>query len=85
MISQAWSWALLVLSLTSTWLAGSGRISAWVVGLVSQALWLTYGVVTAQWGFAVSALAFAVVHGRNLVRARRRRRRARDRAEAGTS
>lgn len=71
MISQVWSWVLLGGGLLVQWLAGSGRSSAWVVGLVFQVLWLAYGLATDQSGFVVSAVLYAVVHARNLVRARR--------------
>jgi membrane protein implicated in regulation of membrane protease activity len=72
-ISQLWSWVLLGGGLLVHWLAGSGRSSAWVVGLVFQVLWLAYGIATDQSGFVMSAVLYAVVHARNLARARRTR------------
>jgi len=50
------------------WLAGSGRRSGWIVGLCIQALWLSYGIATQQWGFLVSACAYSLVIGRNLAK-----------------
>lgn len=50
------------------WLAGSGRRSAWIVGLAVQTLWVAYGMLSHQWGFIASACAYAIVIGRNLAR-----------------
>lgn len=76
MISQAWSVALASIGLVMLWLAGDDRPAvrqaAWVVGLSYQVLWLVYALASQQWAFAVSAVAYAVVHARNLRRGRRR-------------
>ena len=76
MISPVWSVVLAVAGLVTMWLAGNERPSAWpwIVGLVSQAGWLYYALATGQWGFVVSALAYATVHARNLVLRRRARK-----------
>ena len=68
MISQYWSWLLASGGLLMLWLAGSGRRSAWILGLCVQVLWLSYGIVTRQWGFVVSSLAYSAVIGRNLAK-----------------
>lgn len=68
MTSQWWSWCLAAIGITGLWLAGSGRKSGWVVGIAVQVLWIAYAVVTAQWGFIASALAYGTVNTRNLVR-----------------
>lgn len=82
MISPLWSVLLAGGGLAVLWLAGNERQLtrqlAWVVGLLLQALWLIYALVTDQWAFAVSAVAYAFVHGRNLRCARRRRQNAED-------
>lgn len=73
MISPWWSWALAAFGLTGLWLAGSGRPVGWSIGVAAQLLWLTYGAVTEQCGFLLSAVAYGIVHARNWRRWRRRR------------
>lgn len=64
-IEQIWSAGLGFLALTVTHLAGSRRISAWVVGMVSQCGWLGFMIYTGNWGFLVSFIGFTVVYIRN--------------------
>jgi hypothetical protein len=66
-----WSVVLAALGVVGLWRAGSGKRSGWVIGLAAQLLWLTYALVSAQYGFILSAVAYGVVYGRNLLRARR--------------
>lgn len=70
MISVWWSVLLTVLGVTAMWLAGRNLAYGWALGLAAQGLWVAYAVVTAQWGFLASALAYGLVYGRNLARAR---------------
>lgn len=60
-----WSYILAAVSVFGLWLAGRKSKTGWAVGFGSQFLWATYGVVTEQWGFALSAIPFAWVQGRN--------------------
>jgi hypothetical protein len=64
-IEQIWSAALGILALTGTHLAGSRRISAWVVGLVSQCGWIGFMFLTENYGFLVSICGFTAVYIRN--------------------
>lgn len=64
-IEQVWSAALGLLALTSTHLAGSRRISAWVVGMVSQCGWIGFMFLTENYGFLVSITGFTYVYIRN--------------------
>ena len=70
-MTQAWSWVLTVVGVTGLYLAGSKRIIGWWIGVGAQALWLSYAVVTRQWGFIVSAFAYGSVYFRNIARWRR--------------
>lgn len=71
MIPQYWSWLLAAIGVSGLWLAGSKRALGWHIGLAVQVLWIVYAVATRQWGFIASALAFAAVNLRNLIRWKR--------------
>lgn len=49
-------------------LAGNKRKGAWAVGLLNQALWLVWIVLTQSWGLIPMNLALWVVYGRNYVK-----------------
>lgn len=60
-----WSWVLTAVGVTGLYLAGKRVWWAWFVGLGAQVLWLAYALVTAQYGFVVSAFAYGWVYARN--------------------
>lgn len=64
-MSQWWSWALAAVGITGIWLAGRNNKAGWAVGVGAQMLWLAYAVVTEQWGFLVTAVAYGAVYARN--------------------
>lgn len=68
MIDWWWSWLLAGIGLTGLWLAGNHNVHGWRIGVAVQVLWITYAIVTRQWGFIASALAFGFVNGRNLMK-----------------
>lgn len=70
-MSWWWSWLLTAIGVLGLWLSGRRNYWGWCVGLAAQLLWIAYAIVTTQWGFIVSALAYAVVYGRNFIRWRR--------------
>jgi hypothetical protein len=76
-----WSVVLTVLALLTSWLIGNKQTLGWALAFASQGLWLTYAIVTVQWGFVASALAFAVMNWRNWRKWRREDRVARARVE----
>lgn len=63
-----WSWLLATLGVTGLWFAGNKSIWGWAIGISVQILWLIYAISTAQYGFIFSALAFAGVNIRNLIK-----------------
>lgn len=63
-----WSWLLTGVGVTALWLAGSKKRLGWAIGLSGQALWLTYALVTEQYGFVFGALAYGSVYARNFLR-----------------
>ena len=58
-------WLLSVITIWMTVLAGNKHPSAWFVGILNQALWLGWIVMTENWGFLPMNLALWVVYGRN--------------------
>jgi hypothetical protein len=68
---ELWSWALAAVGLLGIHLAGRKQAVGWLVGVAAQGLWLVYAVVTSQWGFLVTAVAYAAMYGKNWLAWRR--------------
>lgn len=66
-----WSWVLTAAGLSGLILAGQRKAVGWALGVLTQVLWISYAVATSQWGFIVSALAYATVYARNWISWRR--------------
>ena len=64
-MAQWWSWLLTAVGLLGLWLAGSHKRLGWAIGVGAQALWIGYALHTQQYGFIVSACAYAFVYARN--------------------
>lgn len=58
-------WLLSAITIYMTVLAGNKSRNAWLFGLVNQALWLVWIVVTASWGLLPMNAALWVVYSRN--------------------
>jgi hypothetical protein len=43
------------------------RTWGWFGAFAIQAVWVIYAAVTQQWGFIVSAVAYAFMYGKNLL------------------
>ncbi len=63
---QLWSWSLTAVSVFGLWLTGRSPRAGWVFAICNQQLWLTYAIVTHQWGFALQSVLFCVMYARNL-------------------
>lgn len=70
-IEQLWTATLGALALTSTHLAGDKRISAWVVGMVSQCGWIGFMFLTGNKGFLVGIVGFTYLYIRNYLKWRK--------------
>jgi membrane protein implicated in regulation of membrane protease activity len=70
-MAQWWSWTLAAIGILGIYLAGRKRAVGWLVGVAAQVLWLAYAIVTRQWGFIATAVAYAAVYGKNWVAWRR--------------
>lgn len=56
-----WSWLLSITGILGMYLAGKRLAVGWLVGLLSEALWLIYAIVTKQWGFLLGVAAYSYV------------------------
>lgn len=70
-----WSVALAAVGILGIYLAGRKNLWGWAIGCGAQVLWIVYAIVTAQYGFILSALAYALVYGRNWYRWRQEQNR----------
>ena len=59
---QYWSWILAVIGVTGIFFVGRKTIWGWHILLLNEILWITYAVITKQYGFIFSALAYGVVY-----------------------
>ncbi|WP_219844473.1 MULTISPECIES: hypothetical protein [unclassified Arthrobacter] len=69
-----WSVALAAIGILGLVLAGKKRSIGWAIGLSAQVLWITYALVTAQYGFILSALAYGFVYAKNFIAWRKEER-----------
>lgn len=62
-------WVLAIVGVTGVALAGQKRTRGygWVIGIAVQVIWVTYALMTAQYGFILSALAFGIVNTVNFI------------------
>lgn len=64
---QWWSWVLTAVGVFGLWLAGRKSPWGWAVGFGAQGLWIAYALVTVQYGFLASAVAYGSVYARNFL------------------
>lgn len=60
-----WSFALAAVGILGIYLAGKKNKIGWAVGLGAQVLWVIFALVTVQYGFILSAVAYGYIYGRN--------------------
>lgn len=60
-----WSFALAAVGILGIYLAGKKNKIGWAVGLGAQVLWIIFALVTLQYGFILSAVAYGYIYGRN--------------------
>jgi hypothetical protein len=59
---ELWSWALAVVGVVGIYFVGKKTLWGWFVLLFNETLWIVYSIITQQYGFIVSAIAYAVVY-----------------------
>jgi hypothetical protein len=57
-----WSWVLAILGITGIFLVGRKTIWGWLVLCLNEVLWVTYALVTKQYGFIAMAIAYVIVY-----------------------
>lgn len=60
-----WSILLAAVGILGIYLAGRKNLWGWAVGVGAQVLWIVFAIVTGQYGFILSALAYGWVYGLN--------------------
>ena len=68
-MNPVWSFVLAAVGVTGLFIAASRPRVGWWFNIVAQAVWLAYALATQQWGFVVTAVAYALVYVRLLRRA----------------
>lgn len=63
-----WSWLLTAVGVTGFVLAGRRVWWCWYVNLGCQGLWVTYAIVTRQFGFIVASGVYTIVFLQNAIR-----------------
>ena len=62
-----WSWVLAVIGVAGIYFVGRKTIWGWLVLLFNEALSITYALITDQYGYIFSALAYAIVYIRSYI------------------
>lgn len=78
-----WSYPLAALALFVSWQVGRKKAWAWLAAAGTQVIWVAYALVTEQYGFIASALAFLVMNWYNYVKWRREEVQAREVQDVG--
>jgi hypothetical protein len=67
-MSPYWSWVLEGVGMTGAYFAGRKRWWAWVILFINAFLWVAYGIVSHQYGFAVASIFYVPIYARNAYR-----------------
>lgn len=65
MSGNLWSIVLASVGILGLYMAGSRNPLGWAVGVFAQTLWIAYALITEQYGFILSAVAYGYVYSRN--------------------
>jgi hypothetical protein len=60
-----WSWLLMIVGVSGVYLTGKKLWWGWLVGILSETLWITYAIVTKQYGFLVAGFVYGTVFAIN--------------------
>ena len=71
MIRTMLPWATSAGTLLGMWLVGQKRSVGWVVGLVNQALWVTFAIMFEAWGLLPLTVALIFIYTKALLAWRR--------------
>lgn len=62
-----WSWILAILGITGIFLVGRKTIWGWLVLCANEILWVTYALITKQYGFIAMAIAYVIIYVKSYV------------------
>lgn len=62
-----WSYILAVIGVAGIFFVGRKDKLGWFVLLFGEVLWIAYAIITQQYGFILSAIAYAIVYIRSYV------------------
>jgi hypothetical protein len=62
---EYWSWILAVIGVAGIYFVGKKTLWGWFVLLFNEVIWIAYAVITEQYGFIVSAIAYGAVYIRS--------------------
>jgi hypothetical protein len=68
---MAWSWVLGTIGVAGIYFVGRKTIWGWIVLLSNEILWITYALLTKQYGFIFSAIAYGIVYVKSFLHWRR--------------
>jgi xanthosine utilization system XapX-like protein len=71
-----WSFILAAVGILGIYMAGKNSKWGWLIGLAAQVLWFIFAIVTKQYGFIVTALAYGWVYGTNFYKWHKREKQA---------
>ena len=57
-----WSYVLAAIGVAGIFFVGRKTVWGWLVLLFNEVLWIAYALVTDQYGFILSAIAYAIVY-----------------------
>lgn len=63
-----WSIVLASIGILGLFLAGSKNQWGWAISFAAQILWIVFALVSKQYGFILSALAYGWVYARNYLK-----------------
>ena len=64
---EYWSWILAAIGITGIFFVGKKTVWGWLILLVNEFIWIAYAISTKQYGFIISALAYAAVYVRSYI------------------
>jgi hypothetical protein len=62
-----WSYLLAIIGVAGIFFVGRKDKWGWWVLLFNEVLWIAYAVITQQYGFILSAIAYAIVYIRSYI------------------
>lgn len=64
---EFWSWLLAAIGVTGIFFVGKKTVWGWLILLSNEFIWIAYAITTKQYGFIISALAYAAVYIRSYI------------------